>query len=154
MRFTYSVTIGSVMKRLLLSTSAAYDLPILISVSVEYQLPNPRPPISRFPTAPTSSMLPFLILAISLPGSMILSGTTPLLPAVSPPTGVVPGAGSFLSACLSLSLSLSFFSGCVACVSGGVAGVSPPTGVVPGAGCDTVVSEGGVLPGGVLDGED
>src|SRR6202041_3236975 len=31
-----------------------------ISVSVEYQLPMPRPPISRVPTAFTSSMLPCL----------------------------------------------------------------------------------------------
>src|ERR1700722_20413282 len=31
-----------------------------ISLSVEYQLPRPRPPISREPTAFTSSMLPGL----------------------------------------------------------------------------------------------
>ena len=31
-----------------------------ISVSVEYQLPMPRPPISRVPTAFTSSILPGL----------------------------------------------------------------------------------------------
>src|SRR6478752_4051513 len=92
MRFTYSVTTGSVMKRVLFSISEAYPLPILISVSVEYQLPIPRPPISRLPTALTSSMLPGLTLIFWLPGSTTFSGLT-LAAATSPETGVVPGAG-------------------------------------------------------------
>src|SRR5271168_2111099 len=38
-----------------------YCLPILISESVEYQLPAPRPPMLRVPTALTSSSLPGLM---------------------------------------------------------------------------------------------
>src|SRR5580692_556290 len=59
MRLMYSVTTGSVMNLVLFSSSMAYDLPILISDSVEYQLPMPRLPMSRVPTASTSPMLPF-----------------------------------------------------------------------------------------------
>src|ERR1039458_123814 len=92
MRFTYSVTTGSVMNLLLFSISMAYILPILISVSTEYQFPAPRPPISRLPTALTSSMLPGFTLIFWLPGSTTLSGSTAAA-SVSPPTGVVPGAG-------------------------------------------------------------
>src|ERR1700761_2593689 len=58
MRLMYSVTTGSVMNFVLFSSCMAYDLPILISDSVEYQLPTPRAPILRVPTALTSSMLP------------------------------------------------------------------------------------------------
>src|SRR5580698_3577457 len=57
-RLMYSVTVGSVMNLVLFSISMAYDLPILISDSVEYQLPMPRPPMSRVPTEFTSLMLP------------------------------------------------------------------------------------------------
>jgi hypothetical protein len=42
-----------------------------ISVSVEYQLPMPRPPMSRVPTALTSSTLPGLI-----PGILPSAGGT------------------------------------------------------------------------------
>src|SRR5580704_4924926 len=59
-RFTYSTTTGSLKNLSLFSSCMAYDLPIRISVSVEYQLPMPRPPISRVPTAFTSSTLPCL----------------------------------------------------------------------------------------------
>ncbi len=111
-RFTYSTTTGSVMNFVLFSISEAYILPILISESTEYQLPTPRAPISRLPTALTSSMLPGFTLIFWLPGSITFSGFTAVA-AVSPPTGVVPGAG---------------------CFADGVAGVSPPTGVVPGVG--------------------
>src|ERR1022692_1024819 len=58
MRFTYSVTTGSCTSFTLLSTCIAYCLPILTSVSSEYQLPKPRPPILRLPMASTSSSLP------------------------------------------------------------------------------------------------
>src|SRR5580692_9984988 len=123
-RFTYSTITGSVINLVLFSISEAYILPIFISVTTEYQLPRPRAPISRFPTALTSSMLPGFTLIGWLPTSTTLSGFTATAGAVSPPTGVVPGAG----------LSL------------GVAGVSPPTGVVPGAGC---WAEAAALPEGV-----
>src|ERR1700683_4200149 len=59
-RFTYSTTTGSLTNLTLFSSCMAYDLPMRISVSVEYQLPMPRPPISRVPTAFTSSILPCL----------------------------------------------------------------------------------------------
>src|ERR1700733_11853605 len=59
-RFTYSTTTGSLTNLTLFSSCMAYDLPMRISVSVEYQLPIPRPPMSRVPTALTSSMLPVL----------------------------------------------------------------------------------------------
>ena len=45
-----------------------------ISQSVEYQLPRPRPPMLRLPTALTSSMLPDLTLSRSLPGSAMGMG--------------------------------------------------------------------------------
>src|SRR5260370_25783747 len=38
-----------------------YCLPLRISQSVEYQLPTPRPPMLRVPTALTSSSLPGLM---------------------------------------------------------------------------------------------
>src|SRR4051794_11962701 len=153
MRFTYSVTVGSVMNLVLFSISEAKLLPILISVSVEYQLPIPRPPISRLPTALTSSILPGLILPIWLPGAITFSGSTAAA-ATSPFTGSEPGAGSFCEAsCLFLSfLFLSFFLALVSC---GAGGTSPATGVVPGAGCALVSSDGAVLcveAGGVDEG--
>src|ERR1035438_3559867 len=121
-RFTYSRTTGSVMNLVLFSISEAYILPILISVSTEYQLPKPRAPISRLPTALTSSMLPGFTLTFWLPGSITFSGFTAAA-GTSPSTGVVPGAG-FLPL-------------------GSAAGVSPPTGAVPGADCAVA---GGVVP--------
>src|SRR5208283_1305751 len=142
-RFTYSTITGSVIKRVLFSISSAYCLPILISPSVEYQLPRPRLPISRLPTALTSSMLPDFTFCISLPGSTTLSGSTFTLQ--SPPTAV-PGAGVWSFAFFLLALELS--SGAVQAVvmlgspdaeplspdfDGN--GASPPTGVLPGAGC-------------------
>ena len=126
-RLTYSTTTGSVMNLVLFSISVAYILPILISESVEYQLPTPRAPMSRLPTALTSSTLPGFTFTFWLPGSTTFSGSTAVAE-TSPPTGVVPGAGCFV---------------------GVAAGVSPPTGVVPGAGWAV-----GVLAGGVLDGVD
>src|ERR1700733_5684869 len=46
-----------------------YCLPVRISQSVEYQLPMPRPPMLRVPTALTSSSLPGLMLVfMSSPG--------------------------------------------------------------------------------------
>src|ERR1700734_764817 len=46
-----------------------YCLPLRISQSVEYQLPMPRPPMLRVPTALTSSSLPGLMLVfMSSPG--------------------------------------------------------------------------------------
>ena len=93
MRFTYSSTTGSVMNLVLFSISSAYCLPILISLSVEYQLPMPRPPMSRLPTALTSSMLPGFTFTIWLPGSTTFSGFTWFGPEQSPPAAVVPGAG-------------------------------------------------------------
>src|ERR1035437_1472110 len=152
-RLTYSTTCGSEINLVLFSISIEYILPILISVSVEYQLPMPRPPISRFPTELTSSTLPGLTLIFWLPGSTTFSGLAVAVEAgaaMSPPTGVVPGAGflSVVEGCLSPG------AGCLAsgagCLASGLAGVSPPTGVVPGAGWAVGESAGGV----VLDGVD
>src|SRR5450631_69394 len=96
--------------------------------------------MSRLPTALTSSTLPGLTLVISLPTATTFSGST-LFPGISPPTGVVPGAGFF-----AVSEVLSPV-GVVAdgCVAGGVAGISPPTGVVPGAGWAVGALEGAVV---------
>ena len=58
MRLTYSVTTGSWTSFTVLSTCIAYCLPILISVSSEYQFPRPRPPMLRLPMASTSSSPP------------------------------------------------------------------------------------------------
>src|SRR5579871_3077276 len=139
MRFTYSVITGSVMNLVLFSISEAYILPILISVSVEYQLPMPRPPMSRLPTALTSSMLPGLTCFIWLPGAMTFSGSTAAA-GTSPLTACVPGAGSLQSeAFLFLS---DFFALGLGCWHGWV---SPATGVLPGAGWAVGVSAGGVL---------
>src|ERR1019366_8425645 len=104
----------------------------------------PRPPMSRLPTELTSSIPPCFTLIFWLPGSTTFSGLTAVVGAgVSPPTGVVPGAG-----CLSGDLGcFTSGEGCLA------AGVSPPTGVVPGAGWAVGVSAGGVLAG-VADGVD
>src|SRR5271165_1342395 len=57
-RLTYSLITGSCTKRAVCSTIMAYCLPILISVSVEYQSPKPRPPTFRLPMASTSFLLP------------------------------------------------------------------------------------------------
>src|SRR5271157_393860 len=64
MRFTYSVMTGSCIMRALDSTIIAYCLPILISVSYEYQSPRPLPE----PGLPMSSMS-FLPLSCVAPGA-------------------------------------------------------------------------------------
>src|SRR5271165_2017611 len=79
------------MNLVLFSISAAYCRPMRISESVEYQFPMPRPPISRFPTALTSSMLPGLTFSNWLPGS-------------TSTTGVGAAAADFVSFALSLPL--------------------------------------------------
>src|SRR5271157_2022768 len=142
MRFTYSVTTGSVMNLVLFSICAAYILPILVSESVEYQFPTPRPPISRLPTAFTSSMEPGFTFTFWLPGSITLSGLT-VLAGISPPTGVVPGAGLSLGLGVEELVDEDFS-----------AEVSPPTGVVPGAGWAVGVLAGGVFCWAVLVGVD
>src|SRR5580698_9796343 len=58
MRFTYSTTTGSVTRCDTFSISIEYCLPVPISQFVEYQLPMPRPPMFRAPTAFTSSSVP------------------------------------------------------------------------------------------------
>src|SRR5580704_7801497 len=60
-RLTYSTMTGSVTMWADFSTSMEYCLPLRISQSVEYQLPMPRPPMLRVPTALTSSSLPGLM---------------------------------------------------------------------------------------------
>ena len=151
-RFTYSSTTGSVMNFVLFSISMAYILPILISVSTEYQFPIPRAPISRLPTAFTSSMLPGFTLTFWLPGSTTFSGfeaaagTSPstgvvpgadgfvgLAEVVSPPTGAVPGAGWAVGVVEAAPLPAGAVPG-VGCFAAVAEGVSPPTGPVPGAG--------------------
>src|ERR1035441_2841653 len=149
-RLTYSRTTGSVMNFVLFSIWEAYILPILISPSMEYQLPIPRPPISRLPTALTSSMLPGFTLIFWLPGSTTLSGSTATA-SVSPPTGVVPGAGCFLVVVDGVCPPTAAVPGARRFV-GAVDGVSPPTGVVPGAGW--AVGGVDVLAGVVLVGVD
>src|SRR6202161_279903 len=61
MRLMYSLTTGSVTMWADFSISIEYCLPVEISQLVEYQLPRPRSPILRFPTALTSSSLPALM---------------------------------------------------------------------------------------------
>src|SRR5258707_14864786 len=60
-RLTYSTMTGSVTRCADFSISMEYDLPLRISQSVAYQLPTPRPPMLRGPTALTSSSLPGLM---------------------------------------------------------------------------------------------
>src|SRR5271155_5583616 len=60
-RLTYSTMTGSVTMWADFSISMEYCLPMRISESVEYQLPTPRPPMLRVPTALTSSSLPGLM---------------------------------------------------------------------------------------------
>src|ERR1700733_8419634 len=60
-RLTYSTMTGSVTRWADFSTPMEYCLPLRISQSVEYQLPMPRPPMLRVPTALTSSSLPGLM---------------------------------------------------------------------------------------------
>src|ERR1700757_304914 len=61
MRLMYSLTTGSVTMWADFSISIEYCLPVEISQLVEYQLPRPRSPILRLPTALTSSSLPALM---------------------------------------------------------------------------------------------
>src|SRR5450755_4634845 len=72
MRFTYSLMTGSCTMRAVCSTIMAYCLPILISVSVEYQSPNPRLPTLRLPMASTSSLLPLFTFGVVVPLSEVL----------------------------------------------------------------------------------
>src|SRR5580704_3403698 len=60
-RLTYSTMTGSVTRCADFSISIEYCLPMPISPLTEYQLPRPRPPMLRVPTASTSSSLPFLM---------------------------------------------------------------------------------------------
>src|SRR5438132_3769325 len=64
-RFTYSVTTGSWISFTLASTCWAYSLPMRISLSSEYQLPMPRPPILRLPMASTSFLPPSCLILLS-----------------------------------------------------------------------------------------
>src|ERR1700733_7313926 len=66
---------------------------MLISVSVEYQLPRPRPPISRLPTAFTSSMLPGFT-----PGMVWSVGGPGGVDAAGGPGGVVDAPGGVVDA--------------------------------------------------------
>src|SRR5271155_3480632 len=61
MRLMYSLMTGSVTMWADFSISMEYCLPVEISQLVEYQLPMPRPPMLRLPTALTSSSLPALM---------------------------------------------------------------------------------------------
>jgi len=97
-------------------------------------LPMPRPPMSRLPTALTSSMEPGLILIISLPGSTTFSVSTFWGGAASPPTGVVPGAGALVVGGVPLGGVLVGVFPLFEAVPDAGAGWSPPTGAVPGAG--------------------
>src|SRR5215813_911312 len=95
MRLTYSVTTGSLIIFVLFSTSSAYCLPILISDSVEYQLPMPRPPMLRVPTAFTSSILPAFTLTFV--GSMFGGGA--FSPLASGVLGLLAGALPLVLSC-------------------------------------------------------
>src|ERR1700692_3253734 len=61
-RLTYSTMTGSVTRWADFSISMEYCLPVPISQLMEYQLPMPRPPMLRVPTALTSFSLPGLML--------------------------------------------------------------------------------------------
>src|ERR1700691_4859649 len=73
---------------------------MLISVSVEYQLPRPRPPISRLPTAFTSSMLPGftpgMVWSVAGPAGVDAAGG--LGGVVDAPGGVVDAVGGVVDA--------------------------------------------------------
>src|SRR5271155_2568474 len=113
-RFTYSVTTGSLMNLVLFSISAAYWRPILISESVEYQFPTPRPPISRLPTELTSSMLPDLTFSSWLPGSTSTGvgaaaaalASLSFLLSLGGPHGFLPVSGSSAQPLISVVLSV------------------------------------------------
>src|SRR5579872_1144458 len=101
-RFTYSVTTGSETNLELESTIIAYCFPILMSLSMEYQFPRPRPPILRLPMASTS-LLPPSCFTLSGSAGWIGADCVPWL-AESPcggalpetpgsPLGTVPGVG-------------------------------------------------------------
>src|SRR3981081_3412451 len=96
-RLTYSVTTGSCTSFTLFSTCIAYCLPILISVSSEYQLPMPRPPTLRLPMASTSLLLPLCLTLLSsgswMGGGPLGAGSLPALE-VESGDGVGVGAGS------------------------------------------------------------
>ena len=108
-------------------------MPSLISDSVEYQLPSPRPPISRVPTAFTSSMLPGFT-----------PFTTPSLPTVGPGCGLAAG-GVGLSLLDGVPAEVGAAGGVVGFDVGSEAGGVPGTGFVWGTG---VVCTGPCVPSG------
>src|SRR3984957_21221311 len=71
-----------------------------ISVSVEYQFPRPRPPISRLPTAFTSSMLPGftpgMVWSVAGPGGV--DAAAGLGGVADAPEGVVDAVGGVVDA--------------------------------------------------------
>src|ERR1700691_4713944 len=73
-----------------------------ISVSVEYQLPMPRPPISRVPTAFTSSTLPCftpgMVWSVAGPGGVDAAGGLDGVDAAEGPDGVVDAPGGVVDA--------------------------------------------------------
>src|ERR1700686_4150013 len=116
-RLTYSVTTGSWTIFTLFSTCIAYCLPILISLSSEYQLPMPRPPTLRLPMASTSFLLPSCLTLLSSGSWMGCCAALELglgelaeesgvwggvgtgswggvVPPVGEPAGIVPAGGS------------------------------------------------------------
>src|SRR5580698_9084226 len=90
-RFTYSFTTGSCTSFTLCSTCIEYCLPILISVSSEYQSPSPRPPALRLPIASTSSSPPSCFTLLS--GGSCTTGGGPLGAASVPLLVDESGAG-------------------------------------------------------------
>src|ERR1700753_307723 len=102
-RLTYSTTTGSVTRCDDFSSSIEYCLPLEISQLVEYQLPIPRPPTLRWPTASTSSSLPFLMCGSSAsPGDGITSGlvlatSAAFLSSFLETGDFTPGTGSLLT---------------------------------------------------------
>src|SRR5271155_5309667 len=99
MRFTYSFTTGSWTSFTLFSTCIEYCLPILISVSSEYQSPRPRPPTLRLPMASTSLSPPLCLTWLGsgswTGGGPLGAAPLPLLLAVES-AGGVGGAGPVL----------------------------------------------------------
>src|SRR5882672_10513358 len=105
-RFTYSLTTGSVISLDVASTCWEYCLPMRISLSKEYQLPKPRFPKSRLPIASTSSRLPSFTLTWSFCGTTSgrACGWTTAAGAASAgllASGLVSVTGGFTSGCLS-----------------------------------------------------
>jgi len=116
-------------------------LPILISLSVEYQLPMPRCPISRLPTAFTSSMLPFLTPGI-VPSLCGAGGAVP-----GGAAGVTVGGGNGpVAVGIGASLSIDLLS-----VDAGAELPGAVLGVVDGVVCAGALALGGDWLGGAED---